>query len=102
MPDKSGNLYFYEAIELRNEYGSKISLIQQLTEAITVKNVNYYPRNEQAEERAPVDEFNLKEEEKKLKKLITKRLKFNQEIQKANFNVQFDFISEKVSITETL
>lgn len=54
------------------------------------------------DEREASADFNQKEIEKKLKTLQTKRVKLNQEIQKANFETEVEFGGKKISISEAL
>ena len=97
MPDRKGKLYLFEAIELRNEYDMHIALLQKL---IYNDREDYYRTDKDKKE--PVEDFNLKEFEKTLKKLITKRVKLNQAIQAANYKFQIEFEGEKISISEAL
>ena len=101
MKKTTNNLFVFEAVELRNEYDRHIRLLEKLVDYSGTNKDNYFSRDED-ENREPVKEFNQKELEKQLKKLQTKRLKLNQEIQITNFNVQIDFNREKISLTEAL
>lgn len=101
MPDKKGNLYLYEAIELRNEYDRHIKLLEKLIERDQDKSDRFF-RNKDEEEREPASDFNQKELEEKLKKIQTKRVKLNQAIQVANFKYQINYDGEKISIAEAL
>ena len=101
MPDKKGNLYLFEAIELRNEYDHHIKLLQSLIEKSEDKRNRYFSQNDDEDKEAAAD-FNQKKLEENLKKLQTKRVKLNQEIQAANFRGQIDYEGEKISIAETL
>ncbi len=82
MPDKKGNLYLYEAIELRNEYDRHVELLEGLLGESSKKRRLF---NDDDEDKDPAADFNQKEIENRLKKLQTKRVKLNQEIQKTNF-----------------
>lgn len=100
MPDNKGNLYLFEAIELRKEYDRHIKLIESLLESDESKQNRFLSDRE--EEKEPVDEYKPQETEKMLKKLQTKRVKLNQAIQVANFKYQIQFDGEKISIAEAL
>ena len=101
MPDQKGNLYLFEAIELRNEYDRHIKLIENLTGVSESKRGRLF-HNSDDEGKEPSAEFNQKELEERLKKLQTKRIKLNQAIQMANFSAQIDYGGEKISLTEAL
>ena len=102
MPDERGNLYLFEAVELRNEYDRHIKLLQGLTEESDSKRDSFSFSKRDNEDREPTADFEQKELEEKLKKLQTKRVKLNQEIQIANFKAQIDYNGEKISIAESL
>ncbi|MCG2720066.1 MAG: hypothetical protein L6266_05065 [Nanoarchaeota archaeon] len=101
MPDNKGNLYLFEAIELRNEYDRHIKLLEKLTQGDQNKSDRFF-NNRDEEEREPASDFNQKELEEKLKRLQIKRVKLNQAIQVANFKYQIDYDGEKISIAEAL
>jgi hypothetical protein len=101
MPDKKGNLYLFEAVELRNEYDRHIKLLQGVTKESDSKRDRFFSETED-EDREPVADFEQKKLEERLKKLQTKRVKLNQEIQIANFKAQIDYNGEKISIAESL
>ena len=101
MPDNKGNLYLFEAIELRNEYDRHIKLLEKLAEDDGPKGERFFHNNKE-EEKEPVNDFKQKEIEETLKKLHTKRVKLNQAIQVANFKYQIDHNGEKISIAEAL
>lgn len=101
MPDQKGNLYLFEAIELRNEYDRHIKLIENLIGESETKRGRLF-HNSDDEGKEPAAEFNQNELEERLKKLQTKRIKLNQAVQMANFSAQIDYNGEKISITEAL
>jgi hypothetical protein len=101
MPNDKGNLYLFEAIELRSEYDRQIKLLEELIEDNQDKSDRFF-HNKDEEEREPSSDFNQKELEEDLKKLQTKRVKLNQAIQAANFKYQIDYDGEKISIAEAL
>ena len=99
MKDKKINLYLYEAIELRNEYDRHVELLQDLLGESAKKRGIFSDYNDEKEASA---DFNQKEIEKRLKTLQTKRVKINQEIQKANFDTEVEFGGKKIRISEAL
>ena len=99
MVNKKNNLHLYEAIELRNEYDRHISLLQSLLGEYSRKRGLF---KDDDEDKEPTTDFDLKETEEKLKKLQTKRVKLNQEIQESNFGVKIDCEGENISIAEAL
>jgi hypothetical protein len=101
MPDQKGNLYLFEAIELRNEYDRHIKLLESLVEGEASKRDSYF-RDNREEKKEPVAEFDVKVLAEKLKKIQTKRVKLNQAIQVANFECQVDFGGEKITLAESL
>ncbi|MGD0283154.1 MAG: hypothetical protein ABSB95_12420 [Dissulfurispiraceae bacterium] len=100
MPDKKGNLYLYEAIELRNDYNSHIALLEGLLGEPSKKR-GFYDNDDDKDKDLAAD-FNQKEVESRLKKLQTKRVKLNQEIQKTNFGTQIEYEGAEISIAEAL
>jgi len=101
MPDDKGNLYLFEAIELRNEYDRNIKLLKKLTQGDQDRGDRFF-NNREEEERKPAQDFDQKKQEDKLKKLKIKRVKLNQAIQEANFKYQIDKDGEEISIAEAL
>ena len=101
MPDTKQNLHIFEAVNLRKEYDSHIRLLQNLLTDETGSRGGFLSdRNN--DNKQPADGFKEQEFEDKLKKLQTKRLKLNQEIQTANFNVKINFEGDLISIAEAL
>lgn len=99
MVDEQGNLFLYEAIELRNEYDRHIGLLQGLLGEPSTRRGLF---NTDGDDKEPATGFNPKETEEKLKKLQTKRVKLNQEIQESNFGIKIDVEGEHISIAEAL
>lgn len=102
MPDEKGNVYLFEAIELRNEYDRHIKLLEQLVEGEESKRGGGLFRRSDEEEREPTSEFAPHAIEEDLKKLQTKRVKLNQAIQVANFQYQIEYQGEQISLAEAL
>lgn len=100
MSDKKGNLYLYEAIELRNEYDRHVELLEGILGESSKKRGLFNNEDDEGKE-ASVD-FNQREIEKNLRKLQTKRVKLNQEIQKSNFDTQIEYRGMKIGIAEAL
>src|SRR4030067_2538253 len=101
MPNTKGDLYIHEAVALRNEYDNHIGLLKKLLSEPEGKRGGLLSRDT-GETRQPVEDFNQANFEDMLKKLQTKRLKLNQEIQTANFTTKFDFEGNSASIAEAL
>ncbi|MCJ7482864.1 MAG: hypothetical protein MUO31_07850 [Thermodesulfovibrionales bacterium] len=100
MPDKKGNLYLYEAIELRNEYDRHVELLEGLLGGESSKKRGLFTNED--EDKEPSADFDQKETEDRLKKFQTKRVRLNQEIQKTNFETQIEYEGKKISIAEAL
>lgn len=100
MPDKKGNLYLYEAIELRNEYDRHVELLEGLLGESSKKRDLF--NNEDDEGKEASADFNHKKIEKNLKKLQTKRVKLNQQIQRSNFDTQIEYGGKRIGIAEAL
>lgn len=99
MANEKENLYLFEAIELRSQYDRLINLLENtLNEDDHNKS---FLRNEE-EIKEPAKDFNPNEIDEQLKKIQTKRVKLNQEIQKANFTTNINFDGEKISLAEAL
>ena len=101
MPDEKGNVYVFEAIELRNEYDRHIKLLEQLVAGEQTKREGLFHRSDE-EKREPTSEFEQHVIEERLKKLQTKRVKLNQAIQVANFQYQIEYQGEQISLAEAL
>ncbi len=101
MPDDNGNLYVFEAVELRNAYDRHIALLEQLVAEEQTKRDRLFPRTEE-EEREPAADFDPKQIETQFKKLQTKRVKLNQAIQVSNFESHIMYQGEETSVAEAL
>ena len=102
MPNKKGNLYLYEAIELRSEYDRHVELLESLFGGVSTKKRPIFHADDEDKDKEPAADFNQKEIESRLKKLQTRRVKLNQEIQKTNFDTQIEYEGTKISIAEAL
>ncbi len=101
MPDEKGNLYLFEAIELRKEYDRRIKLLEQLIGGEHGKQDHLFRRSDE-EKRQPSPELDLGKMEENLKNIQTKRIKLNQAIQAANFQSKVDCEGEMIPIAEAL
>jgi len=101
MPDEKGNLYVFEAIELRNEYDRHIKLLEQLVKDEQTQQDRLFHRSEE-EKREPSADFDQRQIEERLKKLQTKRVKLNQAIQVTNFESQVEYQEDQISLAEAL
>lgn len=93
-------LFLFQALTLRVEFDRRIVLLEKFFEK-TDRDFSFRT-GETSEKKEPVAEFVLSEVENELKKLQTKRVKLNQEIQKANFTNTLNFKGEEVSLAEAL
>jgi hypothetical protein len=100
MPDKKGNLYLYEAIELRNEYDRHVELLEELLGGEILKKRGIF--RDEDEDKDSAADFDQKEIEDRLKKLQTKRVKLNQAIQMTNFGTQIEYEGKGISVAEAL
>jgi len=101
MPDEKGNLYLFEAIELRKDYDRRIKLLEQLLGGERGKQDRLFHRNDE-EKREPSAELDLTKMEENLKNIQTKRVKLNQAIQLANFERKIEYEGETIPIAEAL
>jgi hypothetical protein len=101
MPDEKGNLYLFEAIELRKEYDRRIKLLEQLLGGEEGKQDRLFRRSDE-EKREPSADFDLGKMEENLKNIQTKRVKLNQAIQSANFESKIEYEGEMIPIAEAL
>jgi len=101
MPDKKGNLYLFEAIELRKEYDRRIKLLEHLLGGGQGKQDRLFHRGDE-EKREPSTDFDLVKMEESLKSIQTKRVKLNQAIQLANFESKIEHEGETIPIAEAL
>ncbi|WP_446007906.1 hypothetical protein [Candidatus Electrothrix sp.] len=103
MPDNKGNLFLFEAIELRDEYDRQIKIIENLLGIRDSERsgMRFYSDND-IEGKEPVEGFCPKDFTEKLKKMQSKRIKLNHAIQMANFETEIDYNGEKISIAEAL
>lgn len=100
MPDKDGNLYLYEALELRSEYRSRIETLKNILPENFKWGTGMYGNNKSDYE--PVDEFGVKKFEDKIKTLEKKQRLLNNAIQACNFNNYIKVNGEEMSIAEAL
>ncbi len=101
MPDEKGNLYLFEAIELRKEYDRRIKLLEQLLGGEQGKQDRLFHRSDE-EKRQPSADLDLSKLEETLKNIQTKRVKLNQAIQVVNFQGKVDCEGEMIPIAEAL
>lgn len=101
MPDNNGNLYLYEAIELRDEYDHHIKLIEKVLGEGHDEREGFLRRGDD-EEKQPASDFNKEALEDTLKSIQTKRVKLNQAVQTANFENKVDFEGEEITLAEAL
>jgi hypothetical protein len=101
MPDDTGKLYLYEALELRSAYDREIRLLARLINPEDGRRGAFLADRESAERR-PAAGFDLQAIEAQLKRLKVRRLKLNEAIQVANFQSEIVFDGERVSLARAL
>lgn len=99
MPNKSGKLFIFEAIELRNQYDANISILKDLLDQ---KITNNYGITLSHDEQDCEYRFDEKQMQIELKKLQTKRVILNQAIQVANLKTIIEYDNEEISLTNAL
>jgi len=102
MPDSEGRLYLFEALALREAYDQRITLLEKLLDPEQGRRGALHFGASESEELQPVAEFRPDAIEAELKKLKTRRLKLNQEIQVANFRSEIRFDGEEISLAQAL
>ncbi|MEW6087639.1 MAG: hypothetical protein AB1498_04985 [bacterium] len=100
MSDNKNNLYIYEAIELRNEFDKHSKILENLIDEKRERKGFFSSREE--DELQPSKDFNIESIQEKLKKLQTKRVKLNRELQLANLKSKFNYDGTEVSLSEAL
>ncbi len=101
MPDDTGKLYLFEALELRAAYDREIRLLGRLIRPEEGRRGAFLADRESTELRAAAG-FVLQDAEARLKALKVKRLKLNEAIQVANFRAEITFDGESVSLARAL
>lgn len=99
MTDKKLNLLIYEALELRNEFDRRIRALEGLT-GEKKKERSFLSRDE--DELQYAKDFNVESVQEKLKKLQTKRVKLNQELQAANMKAKITYNGSALTLSESL
>ena len=101
MPNDTGKLYLYEALELRSAYDKEIRLLARLISPEDGRRGSFLTDRDSAERR-PATGFDLQDTETRLKRLKVKRIKLNEAIQVANFQSQIVFDGAPVSLARAL
>lgn len=101
MPNESGHLYLFEAMELRHDYDRHIKALETIVGAKS-KHDRLFSTREEEDDREPADDVDLTVLQQTLKAMQSKRVKLNQAIQKANFNYEIDYEGDKISLAEAL
>lgn len=102
MPDNDGRLYLFEALALREAYDQRIALLEKLLDPKADRRGGLRFGFSDSEELQAVPEFQPETAEAELKKLKTRRVKLNQEIQVANFRATLPFDGEEISLAQAL
>ena len=99
---KSGELYLYEALELRGEYDARIDTIKScLKGSATGRRGSLWGGDDHAKRR-PSPDFSVSDEHAALRTLEFKRRKLNSAIQKANFETAIVFDGQAINLLEAL
>ncbi|TVR65963.1 MAG: hypothetical protein EA427_17160 [Spirochaetaceae bacterium] len=105
MPDSTGNLYLYEALELRGEYESRIKTSKECLPESRREDDGFgalrrgFGGDARFKPVAAADPATLREE---VKALEHKRRKLNAAIQSANFSTTLTVDGEEITLAETL
>ena len=99
---KSGELYLYEALELRGEYDARIDTIKScLKRSASGTRGSMWGADDHAKRR-PSPDFSVSDERAALRTLEFKRRKLNSAIQKANFEKEILFDGQTINLLEAL
>jgi hypothetical protein len=101
MPDDSGKLYVYEALELRAAFDREIRLLGRLIRPEEGRRGSFLADRDSMELRAAAG-FVPQDAEARLRALKVKRLKLNEAIQVANFRAEITFDGESLSLARAL
>ncbi len=104
MSDEQGNLFIYEALELRGEFDGRISTLKAcLPDAQIGKDrLGMFARGGYEAQSIPAPDVNLDTLRETIKALEFKRRKLNVAIQEANFKNTIVVEGEKLTIAEAL
>lgn len=102
MPNDRGQLYLYEALELRSEYDARIKTLKEsLPEYKSNRERRFFGGDDDGQRR-PASDFDMAAARETLRALEFKRRKINSAIQKANFENQISLDGEPVTLNEAL
>lgn len=102
MPNNEGRLYLFEALALRDEYDQRIALLEKLLDPDSKHRGGLLYGRADSEELQPAAGFAPEQIEQERKKLKTRRVKLNQEIQISNFRTTIAFDGAEISLAEAL
>jgi len=101
MSDSKGNLYLYEALELRAEFDARIKTQKGLLPENRGER-NRFSMQEEEVKYYPVDSFDVTGCRDAIKKLELKKRRLNTAIQKTNFLHEIEIQNETMTIAEAL
>jgi hypothetical protein len=101
MPDKNGDIYLYEALELRAEYQARIASLKALLPE-RQQSERGFLRREDNERREPADGFDPGNTRERIRKLEYKGRKLNAAVQKVNLANEIDVGGDTMSLAEAL
>ena len=95
------DLFLFQALELRNNFDRKISMLKSIFET-TGSGRDFFSVRSEMDRKDFDDAFDFKQVEKDIKLLETKRVKLNQAVQIENFTKTLQFKGADISIAEAL
>lgn len=101
MPDANGNLFLFEAIELRAEYDARIKTLKSLLPE-TRENRGRLTFRDDEVRRRPVQSFDPSRAREELSALLARKRKLNEEIQRSNFDNRVSVRGEEMSLSQAL
>lgn len=102
MPDSSGRLFLYEALELRSEYTARIKTLRDLMpQSRRSRDLFAYSRTEEAKLR-PASGFDPAKAREELRSMEKRQRLLNAAIQQANFEHNIEHAGETLRLTEAL
>ena len=101
MPNEKGNLYLFEAIELRAEYDARLATLNALLPE-NREVASAYSLGTSAERVRPVKAFSVEAAREEIESLRTRRRKLNTAIQRANYENSIRLGEQELALAEAL
>jgi hypothetical protein len=104
MPDQDGNLFLYEALELRGEFDSRIKTLKESLPETHFGGAQLYNFRRGGDDvrLAPAPDVDITAIRERIKALEYKRRKLNAAIQEVNFRHTVSLENETLTVAETL